>query len=194
MANETHLSLLARVQETTFGSSWNEFSAMYDGLIQGWLHRQGVQPQDADDIRQEVMTIVLRQIGKFEHNGRTGAFRAWLKAITSNCLRDHWKKRKRNAGGGPDLGEMAAQLEDDASRQSLMWNAEHDRYVLNHLLDSIGERMSEKSVTAFRRLVLEEEDAATVAADLEMTVGAARVAQHRVLKALKESGSGLLDY
>ena len=45
MANETHLSLLARVQETTFGSSWNEFSAMYDGLIQGWLHRQGVQSE-----------------------------------------------------------------------------------------------------------------------------------------------------
>ena len=49
-------------------------------------------------------------------------------------------------------------------------------------------------MTAFRRLVIDEEDAATVAAELEMTVGAARVAQHRVLKALKESGSGLLDY
>ena len=83
MANETRLSILARVQETTFGDSWSEFSAMYDDLIKGWLYRRGVQAQDADDIRQEVMTVVLRRIGSFEHNGRTGAFRAWLRMITS---------------------------------------------------------------------------------------------------------------
>lgn len=194
MANETRLSMLARVQETTVGHSWNDFSVMYDGMIQGWLYRQGVQAQDADDIRQEVMAIVLREIGRFEHNGRTGAFRAWLKAITSNCLRDHWRKSKRGrAAGSPDLADMAAQLEDASSRQSIMWNAEHDRYVLNHLLDDIAERMSEKSVTAFRRIVIDEEDADQVAADLGMKLGAARVAQHRVLKALKEAGSGLID-
>lgn len=194
MANETRLSMLARVQETTVGNSWHEFSVMYDGMIQGWLFRQGVQSQDADDIRQEVMSIVLREIGRFEHNGRTGAFRAWLKAITSNCLRDHWRKSKRRGvGGGPDLADMAAQLEDAGSRQSIMWNAEHDRYVLAHLLQKISERMSEQSVTVFRRIVIDQEDAEKVASDLGMKVGAARVAQHRVLKALKEAGAGLIE-
>ena len=193
MVNETHLSMLARVQATQIGHSWNEFSQMYDGMIQSWLFRQGVQSQDADDIRQEVMTIVLRRIGEFQHNGRTGAFRAWLKSITSNCLRDFWRKNKNRAAGGPDLEDMAAQLEDSASSQSMMWNAEHDRYVINHLLEQISERLSEKSVTVFRRIVIEEESAEDVAADLDMTLGAARVAQHRVLKTLKEVGAGLLD-
>ena len=193
MVNQTRVSLLGRVQETTAGQSWDEFSEMYDGLIQGWLYRQGVQSQDADDIRQEVMTIVLRRIGQFEHNGRVGAFRAWLKSITSNCLRDHWRKMKHRAGGGPDLGELAYQLEDDASRQSILWNAEHDRYVLDVLLSKVSDRLSEKSVTVFRRIVLDQESAEEVASDLGMTLGAARVAQHRVLKALKESGDGLIE-
>ncbi len=194
MTNETQLSLLGRVQQTQVGNSWLEFSDMYDRMIQGWLFRQGVQAQDADDIRQEVMTIVLREIGKFEHNGRTGAFRAWLKAITSNCLRDFWRRSKRRAASGsPDLAEMAAQLEDESSRQSMMWNAEHDRYVIDHLLEKIGERLSPKSVSVFRRIVIDQEEAESVAEDLGMTLGAARVAQHRVLKALKESGMGLVD-
>ncbi len=193
MSNETHLSMLARVQHTQIGASWNEFSALYDGMIQGWLYRQGVQSQDADDIRQEVMTIVLREIGKFEHNGRTGAFRAWLKAITSNCLRDHWRKAKRRGGGGPDLSEVASQLEDSSSRQSELWDAEHDRYVINYLLDQIGSRMSEKSVTVFRRVVVNQEPAEEVAKDLDMKLGALRVAQHRVLNALKEAGEGLIE-
>ena len=42
--------MLARVQETQFEASWNYFSAMYDGMIQGGLFRQGVQSQDTDDI------------------------------------------------------------------------------------------------------------------------------------------------
>ena len=193
MANETRLSILARVQETTFGDSWTEFSEMYDDMIKGWLHRQGVQSQDADDIRQDVMAVVLRRVGSFEHNGRTGAFRAWLRSITSNCLRDHWKKSKRRAAGGPNLMEMAAQLEDSSSQQSMLWNVEHDRYIINHLLDEISQRLSEQSVTVFRRIVIDEEPAEKVAEDLGMKLGAARVAQHRVLNALKEAGSGLIE-
>ena len=193
MANETHLSMLARVQQTSIGHSWNEFSDMYDGMVQGWLRRQNVQAQDADDIRQEVMTVVLRKIGDFRHNGRPGAFRAWLKSITSNCLRDFWKKKNRSTISGPDLGEMAAQLEDDSSNQSMLWNAEHDRYIINHLLNDISERMSEKSVTIFRRVAINQEPAEAVAEDLQMTLGAVRVAQHRVLKALKEAGEGLIE-
>ena len=194
MVNETQLSMLARVQHTQVGHSWNEFADMYDGMIQRWLQRHGVQAQDADDIRQEVMTVVLRRIGSFEHNGRPGAFRAWLKSITSNCLRDFWKKKNRRAIGGPDLGEMAAQLEDESSDQSLLWNAEHDRYIVDHLLEEISQRLSEKSVTIFRRVAIDQEPADVVAEDLGMKLGAVRVAQHRVLNALKEAGEGLIDY
>lgn len=193
MSDETRLSVLARVQQTTTGSSWHEFAELYEGLIQGWLRRQGVQDQDADDIHQEVMTIVLRKIEGFEHSGRTGAFRAWLKSITSNCLRDFWKKAKHRSPGGPNLEEMAAQLEDSNSNQSVLWNAEHDRYIVNNLLKRISERLSAQSVTVFRRVVIEEESAEEVAKDLDMTLGAVRVAQHRVLKALKQQAVGLVE-
>ena len=194
MSDQTRISILARVQNTQIGSSWNEFAEIYDGLIQGWLSRQNVQSQDADDIRQEVMTVVYRKISQFEHNGRTGAFRSWLKNITSNCLRDHWKKRKRQGGvAGPDLEQLADQLADSSSQQSVMWNAEHDRHVLSRMLDHVGERLSEKSVSVFKRIVIGQEEAEEVATDFGMTLGAARVAQHRVLKALKELGEGLVD-
>ena len=102
-------------------------------------------------------------------------------------------KRIVAGGGGPDLGELAAQIEDDSSRQSIMWNAEHDRHVLNHLLGKISERLSEKSVTVFQRIAVNEENAEKVAEELGMTVGAARVAQHRVLRALKELASDLIE-
>jgi len=185
--------MLDRVRETTEGESWTEFSAMYDGMIHSWLRRHGLQEQDADDVRQEVMTNVFRSIGRFEHNGRPGAFRAWLRTVTSNCLREFWRKNQRRVVGNPDLGELADQLEDDQSRLRLHWNAEHDRYVLDHMLEQLTGRFSEQSVAAFRRIVLNQEHADQVAADLGIKLGAARMAQHRVLKALKVLGQGLID-
>ena len=59
MPDSTRLSLLTRLRESQSGDSWEEFAQVYDGLILHWLSCNGVQPSDAEDIRQEVMTTVF---------------------------------------------------------------------------------------------------------------------------------------
>lgn len=195
MGEPTRITLLERVRQTQAGESWAEFAAVYDALIRSWLRGQAIPDADADDIRQEVMQTVVKEIGRFDHNGRTGAFRSWLRRITANRMRRLWQQRERRPAdyGGIDAGDLADQLDDDASRMTHVWDADHDRFVLNRLIDLVGKRFSEKSVTAFRRIAVNQEPAEVVADDLGMTLGAARVAQHRVLKALKELGEGLID-
>ena len=41
-----------------------------------------LQAADADDLTQQVLTVVVRKLPAFRHSGRPGAFRAWLRAIT----------------------------------------------------------------------------------------------------------------
>ena len=48
-------------------------------------------------------------------------------------------------------------------------------------------------MTAFKRVVLDEERAAVVASELGITVNAVRIAQARVLRALRQLGKGLID-
>lgn len=195
MGESTRITLLERVRQTQTGDSWTEFTAVYDGLIYGWLRRQGVINADADDIRQEVMTTVVQEISHFEHNGRPGAFRNWMRRITANRMRRLWRSRANRPADytGPDVGELADQLEDDTSRLTLIWEADHNRFVLARLLGMLSGRFSDKSLAIFRRIAIEEEPAAEVAADLGMSLGSARVAQHRVLRALRELGAGLID-
>lgn len=195
MSEATRITLLDRVRQTQSGDSWDEFVAVYDALILAWLRQQAITDADADDIRQEVMQTVVQEIGRFDHNGRRGAFRNWLRRITANRMRRLWQKRQRRPGDstGADIGDLANQLEDDASRLTHVWEADHDRFVLNRLLGMLTGRFSQKSLAAFRRLAIGQEDAERVARDLGMTIGAARVAQHRVLRALKELGEGLID-
>lgn len=195
MGEPTRITLLERVRETQAGDSWAEFARVYDGLISFWLRQQAIPDADADDIRQEVMQTVVKQIAGFEHNGRTGAFRSWLRRITANRMRRLWQKRQRRPAdyAGIDAGELANQLDDDQSRLTHRWDAEHDRFVLNQLLGMLAGRFKPQSLSAFRRIAIAQEPAEAVAADLGMTLGAARVAQHRVLKALKALGEGLVE-
>ena len=118
MSDKTRLSLLDRVRDTETGDSWNEFLAVYDGLIDGWLRKQGVAGPDADDIRQEVLETVFRAIGGFDHNGRPGAFRNWLRTITANRMRRLWRRRVSQTAdyAGPDVAQLADQLADPDSR------------------------------------------------------------------------------
>ena len=196
MNTSTRTSLLAQLREPASDDAWVEFTSLYGSLIENWLRSQAVSQQDIEDIRQDVMVAVCSEIQKFDHNGRVGAFRTWLRRITVNRLRQLWEKRKKQAAGqdSTKISMIADQLADSNARLSIEFERQHDACLIEHLLGKLENRFGAKSLQAFRRIVLLEHSSHEVAKDLEMTVGAVRVAQHRVLRALREMGQGMLDY
>ena len=191
----THISLLARAKEEMGGATWQEFFDLYSSMIDSWLRRRGLQAQDVEDVRQEVMTIVIRELPDFEHNGRTGAFRNWLRTVTANRLRQFWRERSRRKDGADHayLAEMADQLEDDQSQLSRVWQKEHDEFVLTRLLVQVESEFRPSTVEAFRKVAIGGEDAEKVADELQMSVNAIRIAQSRVLRSLRQVAAGLVD-
>lgn len=191
----THISLLARAKEEMGGATWQEFFDLYSSMIDAWLRRRGLQAQDVEDVRQEVMTVVIRELPNFEHNGRTGAFRNWLRTATANRLRQFWRERSRRKDGADHayLAEMADQLEDAHSQLSQVWQKEHDAFVLTRLLVQVESDFRPSTVEAFRKVALGGQDAEKVAAELQMSVNAIRIAQSRVLRSLRQVAAGLVD-
>jgi len=189
VADPTRVTLLDKVRRSNEPAAWREFASIYEGMILSWLRRRDVDPHDAEDIRQDVMAAVHSEIGNFEHNGRPGAFRNWLRQITANRLKRFWRslaRRRKTEGSGTDLGALAEQLEDPDSGDSRRWDAEHNRYVLERLLKRVEQRFTPANVTAFRRITLDAEEPRTVATELGVSLGAVRVSQHRILRALRE--------
>jgi len=193
--NETSLSLLGRVQHDPAAPDWRRFTELYEPLIRGWLRRKDCLSHDADDVVQNILAVIVRRVNDFEHNGRTGAFRAWLRTITVNCLRDHWRcNRTRPAGaGGSDMQQMIAQLEDPDSDLSRVWNEEHDRHVMRRLLELLRDEFEPRTWQAFQRFALDNLPAAEVAKELNMTANAVFIAKSRVLARLRQESAGLLD-
>jgi RNA polymerase sigma factor (sigma-70 family) len=192
--DRTSQTLLGQLKQDSSQSAWIRFNNIYGPLIFSWLRRRGVPEEVAEDVRQEVMMKLISEIRNFDHNGRTGAFRSWLKLVMVHRLRTIQRRSYRPAeSNSADFSELADQLADDASEISRVWDAEHDKHVIDRLLEIVASEFQQKSMTAFRRVVMQSEDPELVATELGMTVNAVRIAQSRVLAALRRIGEGFLD-
>lgn len=166
--------------------AWEELDRVYRPLIFHWLRRYDLQPSDAEDVAQEVMTVVHRRVGEFDHNGRVGAFRTWLKTVTVNTARNYLGRLRPEATGSSVFLEMLGQLEQPGSEASRMFDRQHDQYVLHGMLERVVAQFELGTIAAFRTHVLEGVDAKVTAERLGVTPRAVYVAKSRVLRALRE--------
>src|SRR6516225_12195339 len=97
--NETRQSLLIRAQ-TGEEDAWKDLTDLYRPLIIGWLNRQGVPAGDLEDLSQDILLRVVKHLPTFEHSGRRGAFRSWLRTIVCSRTTDYWR--------GIDVGVQAS--------------------------------------------------------------------------------------
>ena len=169
-------------------AAWDRLVALYTPLLDAWLAAAGLQPADREDLTQRVLEILVRQLPDFEHNGRPGAFRAWLRGITVNLLREFWRARPE-----PGAGSRLEQLSDPDGGLSRLWEEQHDRHVLHALMKLVRPEFTDPTWQAFRRLALDGAPARTVAQELGLSVNAVLIAKSRVLTRLRQEAAGLVD-
>jgi RNA polymerase sigma-70 factor, ECF subfamily len=191
----TSRSLLERVRAADAGA-WERLVALYAPLAAHWCRRWAVAEQDVGDVLQEVFQAVFAAIGRFRKEGAGDTFRGWLRTVTHNKVRDHWRRRGREPGGvgGSDAQRRLAQLPmppgpegdggaPDAAERGLFFRA----------LELVRGDFEERTWQAFWRTAVEDRAPRDVAAELGMSPGAVRVAKSRVLHRLREELGDLLE-
>src|SRR5262249_858749 len=119
----TSLSLLKRLRNPADADAWDRLTRLYAGLLNAWFGAAGLQPADRDDLTQDALAVVLRRMPDFEHRGRPGAFRAWLRGIATNLLREYWRARP-----AAQADSVLVELADPESGLNRAWDAEHERH------------------------------------------------------------------
>lgn len=191
MPNDTSRSLLDRLRCLPTAEDWEVFVRLYQPLVHEWLSRHGVPPSDIDDIGQEAMVQVHRAISGFTHNGRRGAFRRWFRQIVFQRLQ---RAAKRNSQLVSPDGVALDQLATSGPAElEQVWEQEHDRFLVNRMLELLRCEFTETSWQAFRLQVLESQTATAAAKQLGITVNAALIAKSRMLRRLREFGAGLVE-
>jgi RNA polymerase sigma-70 factor (ECF subfamily) len=192
---DTPVSLLERLRVRPDPASWQRLVDLYTPLIRNWLGRYWLQSADTDDLVQDVLEVLVRELPHFHHDPRPGAFRRWLRTVTVNRVRTFWHGREASplAMGDGDFEKVLADLEDPDSGLSRLWDAEHDRHVARRLLELIEPEFEATTWRAFRGLMLEGKRTADLAAELGMSPNAVRIAKSRVLSRFRQEAEGLMD-
>ena len=191
---ETSTSLLERLRSSPEDADWSELVNLYTPLIRSWLRRYSSSEQDADDVVQEVLSVLIRKLPAFERE-RSGSFRAWLRTITRNCLRDSWRRKRirPSAAGGSDFRLVLEQMADPQSPLSQQWDQQHDQHVLKTLLAQIRPTLTEETWQAFKLVSVDGKTPAQAAEELNVSVNSVYIAKSRVMTRIRTLGRGLLE-
>jgi RNA polymerase sigma-70 factor (ECF subfamily) len=191
---DTSVSLLERLAGQPTDLDWRRLFDLYHPLLRAWALRAGATDADADDLAQETLTVVVREVSAFDR-GRAGAFRSWLRAILANRLRDFFRARRSRpvATGESDFLDRLDELESPDSALSKQWDREHDQHVAARAMKLVQGDFAPATWQAFRRQVLDGAAPAEVAAELGLSMNAVLLAKSRVLKRLRTEVAGFVD-
>jgi RNA polymerase sigma-70 factor (ECF subfamily) len=191
---ETSASLIERITGAPTDADWRRLDDLYRPLLRAWIARAGVPASDVEDLVQDVLVVVVREVAEFERR-RKGAFRAWLRTILANRVKNYirGKNFEPTATGGSDFLRRLDELESPESALSKLWDREHDRHVAASLMQRVQGDFDPVTWQAFCRHALEGESAMQVAKALDLSLNSVLLAKSRVLKRMRQELDGLVE-
>ena len=184
----TNPSLLGRLgHDPCNAAAWTEFVRRYGGLVFRWCRTWGLQDADAQDVTQNILLRVVRQMQTFRYDPLR-SFRGWLRTVAHGAWCDWLGEQNRPDRGSGDSAALnrlsLVEARDDLLRRL---ETEYDCELLELATAQVRLRVAPDSWEAFRLQSLEGLSGAETAERLSMKVGAVFVAKSRVHKMLQET-------
>jgi RNA polymerase sigma-70 factor (ECF subfamily) len=166
-------------------AAWKRMTDYYSPLVYSWCRRNGLGPDDAAEVMQEVFLAVWRGLGAFQRGNAGQTFRGWLRTIARNKIADRFRDKARrpqavDAGSAMDRMAEADESSDDERA---------DRGQLQRLFEqamlAIRQEFEPSTWQAFLMSTLQKRPAGDVAQELGISPGAVRQAKYKVMRRLR---------
>ncbi len=172
--------------------AWVRFLKLYKKLILFWIKEYNVPHVDSDDVLQDVMVTLSKQIGKFK-KGETGKFRNWLRTIVCSRAMDYHNKNKINRKKVPlstvsKIPDTKFSADDITKEQEKKERAILGRQILSMLKDTC----SPAHLKAFELVTVKGMSSVEAAKQLNMTPENVRQINCRIRKMIRDEFGDLL--
>ncbi|WP_372721323.1 sigma-70 family RNA polymerase sigma factor [Novipirellula sp.] len=191
----TSLSLMDRLAANGHDRDWQRLLLVYRPFIESVVRSYPALQSQADDITQEVMMVLMRELPRFQRQ-RAGSFRSWLRGITVNQLRIALRKSEKFKQADEQaqmVEDQVNELNDPASIASQKWDEEHDRAVLERIIQVVRSDFKDITWQAFERYAIHNQPPMLVAEELGLSLNSVLLAKSRVLRRMREEAAGLID-
>jgi RNA polymerase sigma-70 factor (ECF subfamily) len=189
----TRRSLVARLKQWDDREGWQEFFDTYWKLIYAVAIRSGLTDPEAQDVVQETVAAVARQMPNFSYDPAVGSFKSWLMLITRRRVLDHLRKLYRRVqtvepapGETPRTARMERVADPASAVPDQVWEEEWQRQVLAKAIASLKSQVDPKQFQVFDCYVLKEWPVKEVTATFGITANQVYLIKHRLSALLAE--------
>jgi RNA polymerase sigma-70 factor (ECF subfamily) len=193
-SHSTSPSLLARAQANQ-PAAWEQLVELYGPLVYYWCRQAGLRTEDTADVFQDVFRAVAEHLRDFRRDRVGDTFRGWLRTITRNKIRDHFRRHQNQpeALGGTDAQMRLQSVPDPELAGDDPGEANLVHQQLHRVLEAIRPEFEDRTWRAFWAVQMEDRSTEDVGSELDMTPAAVRKAKFRVLRRLREEMGELLE-
>ena len=197
----TRRSLVERLADWGDQRRWQEFFDTYWKLIYSAARQAGLTDTEAQEVVQETVITVAKNIEKLNYNPAIGSFKGWLLQITRWRIADQFRKRppgnaKRPRSADDRLTATIERVPDSRIVDlNAVWEQEWKENLFEAAIARVKKKVEPKQFQIFDCYVRKEWPAQKVAARLGVNIGQVYLARHRVgallkkeIRALEESG------
>ena len=187
----TRRSLIERLADWNDRKHWQEFFDGYWKLIYSAARKSGLTDAEAQEVVQETVITVAKNIEKLKYDPNRGSFKGWLLQITRWRIVDQFRKREPGNAKPPRTTEdrLTATIErvPDSGGADIdaVWEAEWKENLFEGAIARTKKKVDPKQFQIFDCYVRKEWPAQKVAEQLKVSVGQVYLARHRVGAVLK---------
>jgi RNA polymerase sigma-70 factor (ECF subfamily) len=187
----TRYSLLSRLQNWDDQNTWKDFFDTYWRLIYSVALKSGLTEAEAQDVVQETIISVAKNIQKFKRDRQLGSFKGWLRNLTRWRIADQLRKRTRvgreenDVAGAEFYGLDVAEIPDPPGTESV-WEDEWHVNLLKAALENVKHRVKEEHYQMFDFYVVKQWPVGRVARTLGVSTGQVYLAKYRVGALIKK--------
>lgn len=137
--NTTRASLLIRIKDPSDSMAWRDFDAIYRPMLHRFATLRGLDHSAAEDVVQHCMVAIHEHIRGFEYDPKKGRFKAWLRTMVNNRIRNLHRNRHEDEAKTQDFkrGQDRELSPDEAFDK--VWMEEHLRHAMQDLRREAGD-------------------------------------------------------
>ena len=187
----THASLLERLKDLEDQDSWQQFYTTYRKLIFSFVLKHGLSGTEAEEVVQETVITVARNLPEFRYDPTRCSFKTWLFNLTLWRIRDQIRKRQtqrhsheRRPGETDCTGTVERIPGPEEERLTAVWEEEWKKDLFERALEKVRAKVDEKQFQVFDLYVLQEWPAGKVAQSLGVSLARVYFNKHHLSRLL----------
>jgi RNA polymerase sigma-70 factor (ECF subfamily) len=170
----TRESLLSRIRDWK-NDSWQEFFEIYWKLIYNTARRYGLNDAEAQEVVQETMIGVSRNIPSFRYDPERCSFKGWLMNLIRWRITDQIRRRSAHL----EMNEAALNVPEECEFNR-HWEQDWERNLASAAIERVKADTSPQAFQIFAFCVLQKKGIDETARVLGVSKARVYLAKHRV--------------